>query len=276
MDMETNVSTATERRYREATAAGLFYPAGAQSLRATLDDCLGAVREVAPAHARAIVVPHAGYRYSGPVAAHGYLSLGPQYRHIRRVVIVSAAHQRTGVDGVVAPAVGTFLTPLGGVAVDAAERARLQRELGVQVQDAPHLAEHGIEVQLPFLQRLLDAFTVVPLLVGGERGEALCEEIFRNALEHDDTVIVVSTDLSRYNDYEAGRSLDAHTRRAVERLASDEVQRCHACGFRPLRALLRVAASRGLRPYTLALRSSADYIGGDPRSAIGFGAFAFA
>lgn len=262
-------------RFREPTAAGLFYPSGANSLRRAVDDCLSSVRGVGPGGARAIVVPHSGLRYSGPVAAQGFAALGPAYDRIRRVLVVSGTHDEP-LDAVLAPVDDAWLTPIGAVPVAGEAIARMSARFGVECRDHYlHAAEHGIEVQLPFLQRLLGDFSLIPLHAGGARGEAICERIFDEALGRDDTVIVISTDLSRYSDYATVCSLDAHTRRAVECLDGDAVDHCHACAFRPLRALLRAAQRRSLHPHTLALRTSADCIGGDPRHAIGFGAFAF-
>ncbi len=219
-------------------------------------------------------MPHAGYRYSGPVAAHGFAALGPDHRRIRRVVVISSIH-RGGLRGLAMPSSDAFLTPLGAVSLDGQARRRLTGDFGVQPIDDPHHDEHGIEVQLPFLQRLIGNFELVPLLVG-DADEEECRRVI-NAAWHGtpDTVVVLSSDLSRYNDYETARRLDGETRQALEAGDATLIEHRHACGHQAMRALLRLAQDRHLRTTTLAMRNSADCIGGDPNRAIGFGAFSF-
>ncbi|MEO0972170.1 MAG: AmmeMemoRadiSam system protein B [Pseudomonadota bacterium] len=260
--------------YREARAAGLFYPASAQALRRAVDDCLSTVRRPAPAGARAIIVPHAGYRYSGPVAAHGFAALGPHYRCIRRVVILTSAH-REGLCGVAAPAADAFLTPLGAVPVDREACNALGSSHGLKVVDEPHQCEHGIEVQLPFLQRTIGHFQLLPLLVG-DVSQAHCDALIDAAWgEREDTVVVLSCDLSRYNPYEVAQALDERTRHRIERGEAERIEARHTCGHRPMRSLMSACRTRHLQPTTLCMRTSADCIGGDPNRAIGFGAFSY-
>ncbi|MEO0424893.1 MAG: AmmeMemoRadiSam system protein B [Pseudomonadota bacterium] len=264
----------TRPALRDASAAGLFYPAGAQALRRAVDDCLSTVRGPTPSAARAIIVPHAGYRYSGPIAAHGFAALGPDHQRIRRVLLISSTH-RDGLSGMAVPSSDALLTPLGATRIDHDWRRRLVDEHGVRLFDDPHRDEHGIEVQLPFLQRLLGDFALLPILIG-DSDDAQCERVIDAAWDDDpDTVLVLSSDLSRYNEYDTARRLDEETRLAVERGAPEAIEHRHACSYRAMRSLLRLAARRHLRASTLAMRNSADCIGGDPNRAIGFGAFSF-
>ncbi|MEM9387202.1 MAG: AmmeMemoRadiSam system protein B [Pseudomonadota bacterium] len=260
---------------RDASAAGLYYPAGAQALRRAVDDCLCTVRGPTPRAASAVIVPHAGYRYSGPVAAHGFVALGPDHRRIRRVVAISSTH-RDHLPGIAVPSSDALLTPLGAVRIDNLWKANtIGNYSGVRLLEEPHRAEHAIEVQLPFLQRLIGEFSVRPLLIG-DADDVLCEQVIDAAWDDDSaTVVVVSSDLSRYNEYDTARRLDREMRLAVEGNMPEAIQHRHAGAHRAIRALLRLASRRQLRPATLAMRNSADCIGGDPNRAIGFGAFAF-
>ncbi len=258
---------------RDASAAGLYYPRDEQALRCVIDDCLSSVLTPCDLSAKALIVPHAGYRYSGAVAAHAFAALGPCRHRVRRVVVAGPTHGEKP-RGVALPSVDAFLTPLGAVRVDGAARDSLVGRADVGIEDRIHALEHTIEVQLPFLQRQLRDFTVVPLLIGEIDEDALAE-ILALLWGGDETVIVISSDLSRYNAYEEALRLDREARHAIERLAPDALSAAHACGYRAIRVLLRLARQHALRPHTLALRNSGESMGAPAGGVVGYGAFAF-
>lgn len=255
---------------RQPAVAGTFYPADPRELRAQLTEFLDA------AHARgdvpkALVAPHAGYVYSGPIAASAYALLAPARGVIRRVVLLGPAH-RVAFDGLALPTHDAFATPLGPVTVDKAAAAQVLDLPQVRVLDAPHAREHSLEVHLPFLQEVLGDVRVVPLVVGDASAAdvaAVIERLWGGA----ETLVIVSSDLSHYHDYATARRLDAATSRAIETLRFEDLGVDSACGRVPLSGLLHVARARGLSVRTLDLRNSGDTAG--PRSeVVGYGAYA--
>ncbi len=256
---------------RPAAVAGTFYPASASELRRHVDELLAdAARcERAPAP-KALIAPHAGYVYSGPIAASAYAQISSQRSRIRRVVLLGPAH-RVPVRGLALPGVQRFTTPLGDVAVDADAVAAL-RDLP-QLVESPlaHAAEHSLEVHLPFLQRLLGDFSLVPLLVGDATAEEVAA-VLDAVWGGDETLVVVSSDLSHYLPYDSARRIDSDT---VDRLLSLDVTLDHerACGATPINGLLLAARRRGLRAELLDLRNSGD-TAGDRRRVVGYAAVA--
>lgn len=260
---------------RPAAVAGMFYPAAAGALRAEiarwLTDASAGAGEPDQAAPKLLVVPHAGYAYSGPVAAHAYALLEPWRERIARVVLLGPAH-RVAVRGLAAPTVATFETPLGMVALDRAAIDALADLPQVTSSDVAHAQEHSLEVQLPFLQQVLGRFAVVPLAVGQASASEVAEVLDR-LWGGDETVVVISTDLSHYLPHAQARAADAAT---VDRiLALDpSIDHDQACGATPLNGALRVAQARGLTPRLLDLRNSGD-TAGDRSRVVGYGAIAF-
>jgi AmmeMemoRadiSam system protein B len=262
-------------RVRAPAVAGFFYPEDPDELAAAVDACLAGAAppragEPAP---KALVVPHAGYVYSGPVAASAYARIAPHAGAIRRVVLLGPAH-RVFVRGLAAPRADGFATPLGVVPIDRAAVDAVAALPQLAVSDAPHAGEHSLEVQLPFLQRLLGEFALAPFAVGEASAEEVAEVIDR-LWGGPETLVLVSSDLSHYHDYATARRLDRATRASIEALEPGELGPDSACGRAPLCGLLRVARRRGLRAETLDLRSSGDTAGGRER-VVGYGAWAFA
>ena len=221
---------------------------------------------------KAVIVPHAGYVYSGPVAAAAYALLAPARGVITRVVLLGPAH-RVGFSGLALSSADHFATPLGRVPVDRAAVEQLSGLPQVQVLDAAHAHEHSLEVQLPFLQEVLCDFTVVPLVVGDAEPEevgAVLDRLWGGP----ETLIVVSSDLSHYHDYETARRLDRATSQAVEALASEAIGHDQACGRNPIIGLLHVARKKGLTARTVDLRNSGDTAGARDR-VVGYGAYVF-
>jgi hypothetical protein len=258
--------------HRPAAVAGTFYPAGAGALghavRALLDGADAASTQAAP---KLLVVPHAGYVYSGPVAAQAYALLARWRTRWRRVVLLGPTH-RVAVRGLAVPTAAAFDTPLGAVPIDRDGIAAIEALPQVVRSDAAHAQEHALEVQLPFLQAVLERFTLVPLAVGHVTPTAVAEVIER-LWGGDETLIVVSTDLSHYLPYDRARAVDATTVGRVLRfdatIAHDE-----ACGATPLNGALLVAQRQGLRPRRLDLRNSGD-TAGDRARVVGYAALAF-
>jgi MEMO1 family protein len=257
-------------RVRTPAVAGYFYPADPRELRGLIDGYLAAVPAEGPVP-KAVVVPHAGYVYSGAVAASVYARLRPARGRITRVVLLGPAH-RVGVSGLALPDAETFLTPLGRVAVDPIVAAHLADLPQVHVNGAAHAQEHSLEVQLPFLQEVLGEFVVVPLVVG-DAGPAEVGEVLERLWGGDDTLIVVSTDLSHYHDYATAQRRDRATSAAVEKLEYERIGYDDACGRNSLNGLLWVARRRGLRVQRVDLRNSGDTAGGRER-VVGYGAYA--
>ena len=216
-----------------------------------------------------MIVPHAGYIYSGPVAASAYAALAEIREHIQRVVLIGPDH-RVGFRGIAAPVSETFETPLGIIPVD---QACIKRLVGVVEFDTAHAQEHSLEVHLPFLQKTLKEFSLVPLVIGQvEPGEvsAVLEQLWGG----DETLIVVSSDLSHYHDYETACTIDGETTRAIESFNGAVIGPQQACGYLGVRGLLQVAREKGLREHTVDLRNSGDTAG--PRDqVVGYGAYLF-
>jgi AmmeMemoRadiSam system protein B len=254
---------------REAAVAGLFYPADAATLKHTVAVLLAAAPQGEP-EAKAIIVPHAGYQYSGPTAACAYRLLESRRSRIRRVVLLGPAH-RVYLRGMALPSVDAYTTPLGDVPIDTGAVKQALELAGTQVSDDAHAAEHSLEVHLPFLQAVLDDFQLVPIVVGvcsaGEV-EAVLEALWGG----DETLIVISSDLSHYHSYEDARAIDANTSARIE--ARDAALHGEeACGAYALNGLLLAARARGLEVRTLDLRNSGD-TAGDKHQVVGYGAYA--
>ena len=258
---------------RPAAVAGMFYPAGAYELAHEIDTLLGGVAPVAldPLKIKAIAVPHAGYVYSGETAASAYALIAARRDSIRRVVLLGPTH-RVAVQGLALPDADGFASPLGTVALDAELVAAARTLPQVVVSRTAHAAEHSLEVQLPFLQRVLDSFTLLPLAVGRANAEEVAE-VLDTLWGGAETLIVVSTDLSHFHAYDEAVQIDSTTVRDVLALHTD-IDHEHACGATPLNGLLLCAQRRGLAPHLIDARNSGD-TAGDRSRVVGYAAFAF-
>lgn len=256
---------------RPAAVAGLFYPGTPQALSAAVAAYLGNEAGDDRPAPKAIVVPHAGYVYSGAMAGAAYACLPRARSVIRRVVIVGPAH-RVAVHGVALPAAREFATPLGNVAVDADAVAAIAELPGVTVNAEVHALEHSLEVQLPFLQTVLDRFRIVPLAVGTASPETVAAVLDR-VWGGRETLLVLSSDLSHYHGYADAQRLDRGT---VDTLLGLQPTLDHeqACGATPLNGFLLCAARRGLTSRFLGLCNSGD-TAGDRMRVVGYAALAF-
>ena len=260
---------------RPPAVAGLFYPASATVLRRTVEALLEVPSETVN-HAldrcpKLAIVPHAGYVYSGPIAASFYRRIIPFAAEIRRVVVLGPTH-RAYVEGIAIPASSGFSTPLGDVAIDRAAIQLLQALPHVQTSESAHAQEHAIEVQLPFLQTVLTDLEFVPLAVGHATPETVSEVIER-LWGGPETLILVSSDLSHYLAYDEARAIDTATARQIVALATD-IRPQQACGAFPINGLLRSAKQHALQGQLLDLRNSGD-TAGDKARVVGYGAFMF-
>ncbi|HEY2950564.1 MAG TPA: AmmeMemoRadiSam system protein B [Micromonosporaceae bacterium] len=267
-----DVPRSSGRGVRAPAVAGRFYPADAGVLAVVVDRLVGDVATPADeAVAAAYVVPHAGYQFSGPTAAHAYARLHAQADRVRRVVLLGPAHY-VELSGCAVPAVEAWRTPLGEVPIDTALVDRLAGGGHVTVDDRPHVPEHSLEVQLPFLQRVLPGgVPVLPIVVGPSSVDVVIGALSLAA--DPGTVVVCSTDLSHYLDDPTARRQDQRTAQAVLDLAEERIGVRDACGVFALRGLVSWARRVGLRPTLLDLSTSAD-TAGDPTRVVGYAAFA--
>lgn len=251
---------------RPAAVAGSFYPGSRGELALEVNRLLSSVTTRAPgAPPKALVVPHAGYVYSGPIAASAYAQWSSLPRPAR-IVLLGPAHY-VGFRGLALPDAEALETPLGAVRVDP-----IAATLDVPRSAAVHLREHSLEVQLPFLQTVLGTdFTLVPLAVG-DASRAQVARVLDALWEG--SQIVISSDLSHFLPWGEARRLDAQTAASIVALDADAIDDEQACGNAPLRGFLDVARRRGLRAEQLDLRTSGD-TAGDKDRVVGYGAFAF-
>lgn len=256
---------------RPPAVAGTFYPGDARELRTAVQGFLAEATASGPAP-KAMIAPHAGYIYSGAVAATVYARLRDARTEIEQVVLLGPAH-REPVRGLAAPSANAFATPLGEVQVDRDALEQVLALAQVQVQDSAHRLEHSLEVHLPFLQEVIERFTLVPLVAGEATGEEVAE-VLETLWDGPRTLIVISSDLSHYHDYETARRLDSETSRAIEALAPEDIGYEQACGRVPINGLLTIAAKLGLKAETLDLRNSGD-TAGSRAQVVGYGAYVF-
>jgi AmmeMemoRadiSam system protein B len=258
---------------RAPAVAGMFYPGESRALTQALVGLLRGAAHNAPERAvpKAIIAPHAGYVYSGPIAASVYALLAPARRSITRVVLLGPTH-RVAVGGLALPGCGAFATPLGTVEIDPDAIEALRGLPQVVVSAQAHALEHSLEVHVPFLQTGIERFELVPLAVGDCTADEVAEVL--DALwGGPETLIVVSSDLSHYLSYADAQAVDRVTAKAILGLATD-ISHEQACGATPVMGLTCVARRRGLKPELIDLRNSGD-TAGDKTRVVGYGSFAF-
>jgi AmmeMemoRadiSam system protein B len=257
---------------RQPAVADMFYPGDRPALEKMVGSYLAAASSEGPVP-KAVIAPHAGYIYSGPIAASAYARLAKGREHIRRVVLFGPSHQ-VAFDGLAVSAADEFITPLGRVPVDREAVARLLTLPHVQSLEQAHRDEHSLEVHLPFLQMALDRFSIVPIVVG-DATAATVQQAIDLLWGGPETAFVISSDLSHYYDYQTARRLDEATSRAIEELAPEQIGFEQACGRVPIQGLLLSARARHLKGATVDLRNSGDTAGRRDR-VVGYGAYVFA
>lgn len=259
------------KNVRTAAVAGTFYPNSAAILESDLRRMLSAVNQQASGIPKAIIVPHAGYIYSGSVAAQAYAPLAALRESIHRIVLLGPTH-RVAVNGLALPNSTAFSTPLGTVPIDQTAVAAIRDKPQVVFSDAAHAQEHSLEVQIPFLQKVFGEFTLLPLAVGQASAEMVAE-ILECLWGGEETLIVVSSDLSHFLPYTEARQIDAQTAQEILRL-EPTLHHQQACGATPVNGLLLAARRHGLQARLIDLRNSGD-TAGDKARVVGYGAFAF-
>lgn len=243
---------------RSPAVAGLFYPADAQPLEEAVNHLLAMAKPRAH-KPKALIVPHAGYIYSGVVAASAYASLGAVTGAIKRVVLLGPAH-RVAVQGIALPGADIFETPLGPVKVDQELAAALTHHFPqVVISTDAHAQEHSLEVQLPFLQSVLDDFTLLPLVIGETTAKAVAQ-VLERVWGGEETLIVISSDLSHYLPYATAQQMDHATVQMILQL-SQPIMYAQACGSVPINGLILAAQKYRLTPCLLDLRNSGDTAG---------------
>jgi AmmeMemoRadiSam system protein B len=259
---------------RRPAVAGHFYPSDTRELTAAVDTLLAEAYGVGVSGTppKAIIAPHAGYIYSGPVAARAYATIGARRGSVRRAVLIGPAHY-AWFQGIAVPSCVAFQTPLGVLSVDRSAIETLRGLPPIRIADAPHVREHALEVQLPFLQRALGEVEIVPLLVGDAQAADVAT-VLRLLWGGDETAIVVSSDLSHYHDADTARRRDVATADAIERGDGSSIGPDDACGFLPICGLLLETHARGLPARRLDLRNSGDTAGSKDR-VVGYGAWSF-
>ena len=260
---------------RPTAVAGAFYPGDAQILAADVAALLADADThgggSSPRPPKAIIVPHAGYIYSGPIAARIYARLAPLRGKIKRVILIGPAH-RVWIRGIALPDVTAFASPLGNIDIDIEAAKAITALPQIIVRGDAHAHEHCLEVQLPFLQSVLGHFRLVPLVVG-DATAAEVAEVLDLLWSGDETLVVVSSDLSHYLNYRTAQAVDGETARAIralEPLLGHE----QACGATPINGLIELAHRRQLEVEQVDLRNSGD-TAGDRGKVVGYGAFAF-
>jgi AmmeMemoRadiSam system protein B len=256
---------------REAAVAGQFYPGSAGELSTTVEKYLDEAPVKAGPRPKALIVPHAGYIYSGPVAASAYARLRPYRDQISRVILLGPCH-RVPFHGLALSGADVFRTPLGDVPLDKKAIASLDLP-AVKVFDHTHAFEHSLEVHLPFLQTLLDEFMLVPMVVGDAAAETVAE-VLEDLWGGPETLIIISSDLSHYLDYDTAKKRDQATCQAIEHFDTKSIGPGEACGCHPIGGLLEVAKQRGMMVETLDLRNSAD-TAGHMAQVVGYGSWLF-
>lgn len=256
---------------RQPAVAGMFYPADASTLQNDIKHYLQEASDSAITP-KALVVPHAGYIYSGPIAASAYRQIIPLRNKISRVVLIGPSH-RVAFSGLAVPESDSFNTPLGNIAIDRDAIRQITDLPQVIASDIAHRDEHSLEVQLPFLQEALDEFQLIPLVVGdAERHEVA--EVINRLWGGDETLIVISSDLSHYHEYAEARRMDSATSDAIKNLKPDLIGYDDACGRNGIKGMITVALEKNLSADILDLRNSGDTAGSKDQ-VVGYGAYVF-
>ncbi|MEK7810458.1 MAG: AmmeMemoRadiSam system protein B [Pseudomonadota bacterium] len=255
---------------RPAAVAGMFYPADPRELAGEVRGFL-ALSLTQSQPPKALIFPHAGNIYSGAIAASAYSTLKQIAARIRRVVLLGPTH-RVAVNGLALPDTSVFATPLGNVMLDIQGMQTLSHLPQIRISGDAHAQEHSLEVQLPFLQSVLENFTLLPLAVGHATAQEVAE-VLETVWGGDETLIVISSDLSHYLPYADAQRLDAKTAAEILKL-SQPITHEQACGGTPISGLILAARAHFLRPHLLDLRNSGDTTGPRDR-VVGYAAFAF-
>jgi len=260
------------KNIRAPAVAGLFYPANRDELVQLINTELSQVTLQAEHHPQAIIVPHAGYIYSAAIAASVFKCLQAFRTTIKRVLLMGPAH-RVAFNGLALSSADFFHTPLGDIKIDTDGQQQLLNIPGVQLIDQAHENEHSLEVQLPFLQQVLDDFSLIPIVAGTASTE-LVAQVIDTLWDAKETLVVISSDLSHYHDYKTAQQLDNTTSKAILDLNYSAIESKNACGFTAVNGLLLFAKKYHLKPSIIDVRNSGD-TAGDKKSVVGYGSYSF-
>ncbi len=263
----------TQAHKRPPAVAGMFYPAQPGELRNTVVQMLEQSHCRSDTPPKALIVPHAGLVYSGPIAASAYACLAPLRDQVKKVVLFGPDH-KVGFRGMAVPEWDTFTTPLGDIPLDEENIRKLEELPEVVRSNLAHAYEHSLEVQLPFLQTVLGDFELTPVVVSSATPHAVARAL-KEIWGGPETLILISSDLSHYHPYDEARVLDSATTFAIEHLDDRPLESEKACGYIPVSGLLQVAREKGLHEETLDVRNSGDTAGSRDQ-VVGYGAYAFA
>ena len=286
------VSAAALSKIREPAVAGLFYPKEPAELAKAVEACIADAKPEPIVELKALICPHAGYRYSGPVAGYSYRQLvGREYR---TVVLLAPSHYFP-LQGASVSSADAFRTPLGDVPISAKAKAlaalppfiaephaqirrpewasESSRTAPAEGEDTPDTWEHSDEVQVPFLQKSLGSFDLLPVVMGPCDPAAAAKALMTQL--DDQTLIVASSDLSHYHPYDEARALDAACMKAICDMDIEAMKNCEACGIMPILTLMHVAKAKGWKPMLLDCRNSGDTTGDKSRGVVGYSAIAF-
>ena len=260
-------------RSREPVVAGLFYPADKITLDKKLDSYLShsLPLDKFPVQPKILIVPHAGYDYSAAVAAKAYLTLQPFASQIKNVILVGPSHQ-VSLHGAALSHADSFKTPLGSIKLNSQIVQDLSAKPHIRIWEEAHQSEHSLEVQLPFLQKILPDFSIVPVVYGNISPEALAD-LLRPYLSSSHNLVIFSADLSHYHDYETAQSIDGHTAEQIKRRQAD-LEAYQSCGATGINAALILAKDFKLTPEMLDLRNSGDVMGTHDK-VVGYGSWSF-
>ncbi|MFA6409474.1 MAG: AmmeMemoRadiSam system protein B [Gammaproteobacteria bacterium] len=257
---------------QEPVVADMFYPGDPKELRAMLERFFSAAKGKDLPIPRAIITPHAGYIYSGPIAASAYACLFQKKTKIKRVIILAPAH-RYSLTGIATSSADAFLTPLGEIPIDKAALAKITKFAHVSIIDKAFATEHSLEVQLPFLQFALGDFSLIPLLVGACSANEIAV-LLEKLVDDESTLIVVSSDLSHYHDYKTAERIDSETIANILDLNMANLSGERACGYIPISGLLMFAKNKAWKARLIDLRNSGD-TAGDKNHVVGYAAIHF-
>ena len=255
---------------RPAAVSGMFYSADPNQLQSDISRYLQQAKTESDLMPKAIIVPHAGYIYSGPIAASAYKLLQPTKHLIKQVILLGPSH-RVAFRGIATSNADYFSTPLGNIKINRTLCHQAETFDFVQANDAAHAQEHSLEVQLPFLQNMLDDFELTPLVVGDCAAQDVAK-LLDSIWGKSDTLIVISSDLSHYHNYFTAQQLDQKTSLAIESCQPENISYENACGRAPLNGLLTLTKQKHLSIDTIDLRNSGD-TAGDKERVVGYGAY---
>jgi len=256
---------------RQAAVAGTFYPADPEQLKLMLQHYLIDAPQGKKVP-KAMIVPHAGYIYSGAIAATAYVRLKTVKKLIKKVLLIGPSH-RIGFQGLALSTADQFSTPLGDIAIEKNDVKQMAEFPFVHYLDQAHELEHSLEVHLPFLQTVLDDFCLIPVVAGEASAEQVCQ-VIEKFWGQEDTLIVISSDLSHFHDYPTAQKIDHKTSEIIQQLQYEKLSSGSACGYVPVSGLMALARKNKLQIKAIDLRNSGDTAGrSDMDSVVGYGAY---